>query len=63
MTKQPNKFGGSSRTTANGLHFEQTTSLNKALEGAGYVVQNHTVYQNEKAIGRCVPQKRLYTYF
>ena len=63
MAKQPNIFGGGARTNANGLHFEQTTSLDLALEGAGYEVRNHTVYQNSKAIGMSVPQKRLYTYF
>ena len=43
MAKQPNIFGGGARTNANGLHFEQTTSLDLALEGAGYEVRNHTV--------------------
>ncbi len=63
MAKQPNIFGGGARTNANGLHFEQTTSLDIALEDAGYEVRNNTVYQNDKAIGMSVPQKRLYTYF
>ena len=63
MAKQPNIFGGGARTNANGLHFEQTTSLDLALEGAGYEVRNHTVYKNNKEIGMSVPQKQLYTYF
>ena len=41
MEKQPNRFGGGARTNANGLHFEQTTSLTTALINAGYtVIQN-----------------------
>ncbi len=63
MTKSPNIFGGGSRTNANGLHFEQTTSLDFALIKAGYKVQNHNVYQNGIEIGMSVPQSRLYKYF
>lgn len=63
MAKQPNTFGGGARTNANGLHFEQTTSLDNALERAGYEVRNHNVYQNGTNIGMSVPQSRLYKYF
>lgn len=63
MPRNPNTHGGGARTNLNGLHFEQTTSLNDALIDAGYNVINHTVYYGEQQIGMSVPQKRLYTYF
>lgn len=31
MARVPNKHGGGAQTNRNGLHFEQTTSLNDAL--------------------------------
>ncbi|MGN1275828.1 MAG: hypothetical protein ACI4UK_02410, partial [Floccifex sp.] len=38
MPRKPNTYGGGARTNANGLHFEQTTSLNEALANGGYRV-------------------------
>lgn len=38
MPRTPNTYGGGARTNANGLHFEQTTSLNEALANGGYRV-------------------------
>ena len=63
MPKTPNKFGGGARTNQNGLHFEQTTSLNEALIAAGYRVQDHIVYKDDVEIGMSVPQKQLYTHY
>ena len=63
MPRNPNIHGGGARTNQNGLHFEQTTSLDDALCNAGYDVINHTVYRGTQQIGMSVPQKKLYTYF
>lgn len=63
MSRNPNKFGGGARTNQNGLHFEQTTSLNDALINAGYRVENYNVYKEDSRIGMSVPQKKLYTNF
>lgn len=63
MRKTPNTHGGGARTNQNGLHFEQTTSLDDALIHAGYDVIDHAVYRSFKQIGMSVPQKRLYTCF
>ena len=38
MARTPNIHGGGARTNANGLYFEQTTSLEDALENAKYDV-------------------------
>ena len=35
MPRNPNIHGGGARTNQNGLHFEQTTSLDDALCNAG----------------------------
>lgn len=57
MPRNPNIHGGGARTNQNGLHFEQTTSLDDALCNAGYDVINHTVYRGTQRIGMSVPQK------
>lgn len=57
MPRNPNIHGGGARTNQNGLHFEQTTSLDDALCNAGYDVINHTVYRGTQQIGMSVPQK------
>ena len=62
MPRNPNIHGGGARTNQNGLHFEQTTSLDDALCNAGYDVINHTVCRGTHQIGMSVPQKKLYTY-
>ena len=56
MARTPNKHGGGAQTNRNGLHFEQTTSLNDALIQAGYDVENHVVYFEGYEIGMSVPQ-------
>ena len=43
--KKPNIYGGGAQTNKNGLAFEQTTSLDSALEASGYSVMNNQVYQ------------------
>lgn len=65
MSKIPNKYGGGAKTNLNGLHFEQTTSLNEALTQAGYYIFDYYVYNEPltPAIGMSVPQKKLYTKF
>lgn len=40
MAKKPNKHGGGALTNANGLLFEQTTSLDEALRQNGYSVSD-----------------------
>ena len=57
MPRNPNIHGGGARTNQNGLHFEQTTSLDDALCNAGYDIINHTVYRGTQQIGMSVPQK------
>lgn len=39
-----NKHGGGAKTNANGLRFEQDTSLNTALINAGYRIQEEEVF-------------------
>lgn len=63
MSKNPNHFGGGAKTNANGLHFEQTTSLNSALLSAGYEIRGYEIFYNDKCIGISVPQKKLYSQF
>lgn len=63
MSRNPNTHGGGARTNLNGLHFEQTTSLDTALTNAGYDVVDYIVYYNSQKIGMSVPQKKLYTKF
>lgn len=63
MARIPNKHGGGAQTNRNGLHFEQTTSLNDALFQAGYDVQDHVVYFDGYEIGMSVPQTRIYSHF
>lgn len=63
MARIPNKHGGGAQTNKNGLHFEQSTSLDNSLMNAGYEVINHFVYMNEYEIGMSVPQTRIYSHF
>lgn len=63
MPRIPNSFGGGARTNANGLLFEQTTSLDAALEGAGYRVVFHDVYDGDRRIGLSVQKNSIYTHF
>lgn len=63
MPRQPNRSGGGARTNVNGLHFEQTTSLDTALHNAGYDVIDYEVFLNDEVIGMSVPQAKLYSKF
>ncbi len=59
MSRTPNTHGGGARTNKNGLHFEQTTSLDNALCNAGYKVTNYEVYRGSQKIGMSVPQNKF----
>ena len=63
MARIANKFGGGARTNVNGLHFEQTTSLDTALSNAGYRVVGHEVYDGRTKIGLSVQKYDFYKYF
>ena len=61
MASLANKHGGGSKTNINGLHFEQTTSLNDALINKGYTIKNgYDVYKDNKKIGISAPKRNLY---
>ncbi len=63
MERKPNRSGGGARTNANGLFFEQITSLDAALKDAGYCVVDHNVYDRNRRIGLSVPKNSIYTHF
>ena len=63
MPKKIDAHGGGARTNANGLAFEQQTSLNDALTAAGYTVFGVNVIKNGQTIGLSLPKKKLYTEF
>lgn len=64
MGNKPNVYGGGSRTNENGLHFEQTTDLNSALETAGYtIVDAIKIYKNDTFVGFSVPKHNFYKCF
>lgn len=47
MGRIPNVFGGGAQTNINGLQFEQTTSLDEALEEAGYIVEKCLIFKEK----------------
>ena len=57
-----NRYGGGAKTNANGLRFEQETSLQDALENEGYaILDDGTIldrYDNE--LGLLAPKHNLY---
>lgn len=63
MPRQANRHGGGARTNANGLHFEQTTDLNTALENVGYRVDNGHIYNQNVEIGLSAPKHNIYKNF
>ncbi len=63
MARIANRFGGGAKTNANGLWFEQTTSLDNALEKAGYKVSCCKVCDGDELIGLSVPQSKVYSKF
>ena len=64
MPRQANRFGGGANTNRNGLHFEQTTSLNPALQNAGFIIDNHfEVYDRNQLLGYSINQDEFSTIF
>lgn len=64
MPRNPNRYGGVSRTNRNGLHFEQTTSLNEALRNAGFEIRDYyDVYFNGQLIGHSINKAEFSTVF
>lgn len=58
-----NTHGGGARTNANGLQFEQETSLAEALLNAGYLVSNDITYVMDNynnTLGLLAPKAQLY---
>ena len=63
MPRVPNRHGGGARTNANGLLFEQTTSLDDALRSAGYTVSGCYVFNSGVKVGMSVQKRSLYSMF
>ena len=64
MPRQANRFGGGANTNRNGLHFEQTTSLNIALQNAGFIIGNNCeVYYGKQLLGYSINQDEFSTVF
>lgn len=64
MAKRANRFGGGRNTNHNGLHFEQTTSLNTALKNAGFTIKNnYEVYMQDQLLGYSINQAKFSTVF
>ena len=57
-----NIYGGGARTNANGLRFEQETSLEEALLNAGYSINDRNVIKDEhnNCIGIIAPKHAFY---
>ncbi len=58
-----NRYGGGARTNANGLRFEQETSLKEALLNAGYIIddRNNVLDRHNKHLGVIAPKHQLYS--
>lgn len=64
MSKKPNTHGGGAQTNANGLTFEQTTSLDEALKSVGYSVNENVVCDTDGNMqGYSVQKFKLYSVF
>ena len=64
MSRQANHAGGGAQTNINGLHFEQTTSLNEALINAGFTIHNHyDVYDHDTLIGHSINKAAFSSIF
>ena len=63
MARIANKFGGGAQTNVNGLHFEQTSSLDTAFANAGYHVVRNDVYAGKSKIGLSVQKHDFYRCF
>lgn len=56
-----NIYGGGSQTNANGLQFEQETSLSTSLANAGYIVIGSDVFYNGEKIAVSAGKNTLYS--
>lgn len=64
MPRQANRFRGGANTNRNGLHFEQTTSLNTALQNAGFIIDNnYEVYYRNQLLDYSINQDESSTVF
>ncbi|GEM_PF-120334 len=64
MPRQTNRFCGGSNTNRNGLHFEQATSLNTALQNAVFIIDNNfEVYDKNQLLGYSINQDEFSTIF
>lgn len=63
MVRKANIHGGGAQTNINGLRFEQMTSLDAALKGAGFSVVDCVVFENGKRVGMSVPKHNFYSKF
>ncbi len=63
MAKKANTHGGGAQTNINGLHFEQTTSLDAALKEHGYNISSHSVYNGSQKVGLSVQKHNFYKLF
>lgn len=57
-----NVYGGGARTNANGLRFEQETSLEEALVNAGYTITNRNTIKDKynNCLGIIAPKHSFY---
>ena len=61
MTRIPNTHGGGAKTNMNGLRFEQTTSLNDALQYHNFILK--PISSNRKSIGYKVCRRDSHRLF
>ncbi|MBU1093341.1 MAG: hypothetical protein KKH01_02635 [Firmicutes bacterium] len=56
-----NKHGGGSKTTVNGLKFEQTTDLSTAIENHGkYTLKDGKIFSGENELGLVTQKHQMY---
>ncbi len=61
---KPNTHGGGATTNLNGLHFEQTTSLNEAIVAIpNYSIDGRHIKYNGQIVGETLAKNALYKYF
>lgn len=64
MPRNPNKAGGGAQTNVNGLHFEQTTSLNDSLNNSGFEIRNdYEVFRDNHLVGYSINKAAFSTVF
>ena len=62
MRQSHNTHGGGAKTNANGLTFEQNTSLRDAFRKAGYTVDSDTLLNGGEEVGIFVEKYKLYKF-